>query len=524
DDYIKLGEKFVRVLFLKDYTFSIGTIGRDAACAGLFMGNILNYVYFTKKLDASQLAVLTVVMAIARIFDAFNDPVMGNIIDATKSRFGKFKPWIAIGMVSSAVVVYFSFSNNLQGWAYVTFFSLMYFAFSITFTMNDIAYWGMIPSLARNAKDRDKLTSLTVFCAGLGAGICGILLPILTTGDLAIGGSAVSAYRVTAVMFVAIFIVLQSVTLIGVKEDHSHASPTEKVSLKGIIQTYKKNDQLRWISLAFFCTQFIPTAALTMYIYFQFGYNGTLLTLFYTFSSFGSIAVNLLYPKLSQRYSRAGLIKLSWISMIIGGTGLLALGILFPNDTFSFTIPFFNATITLKYFLMALLYFFIGFAQTATYMSHMVCIANTTEYNDYKFGKRSEGMIFASRPFITKLGNAINTLLVMLFYIIIGINRETNKIADLEQQANIGTITADQKLDSIGQLIAAIEPFKVYALLALVVFCTVGTFTIAYFIFKKKYFIDEAYFDKMTQAIAQRDGEQQEQTIQAESEIENEEE
>ena len=485
-------------------TFSIGTIGRDAACAGLFMGNILNYVYFTKRLDATQFAVLTVIMAVARIFDAFNDPIMGNIIDATKSRFGKFKPWIAIGMVSSAVVVYFSFANNLQGWAYVTFFSLMYFAFSITFTMNDIAYWGMLPALARNSADRDKLTSLTVFFAGIGAGVFGILLPILTTGDLAIGGSAVSAYRVTAVLFVAIFIVLQSVTLIGVKEDRSQAAPTERVSLKGIIKTYKQNDQLRWISLAFFCTQFIPTAALTMYIYFQFGYNGTLLTLFYTFSSLGTIVVNLSYPKLSKRFSRQGLVKLSWICMMIGGAGLLAMGILFPNQTVSFTIPFFNATITLKYFLMALLYFFVGFAQTATYMSHMVCIANTTEYNDYKFGKRSEGMIFATRPFVTKLGNALNTLIVMLFYIIIGVNSETNRIADLEQQANIGTITAEQKLSSIGELINGIAPFKIYALLALVVFCTVGTYTIAYFIFKKKYFIDEAYFEKMSAELEER--------------------
>ena len=150
------------------FSFSLGTIGRDAACAGLFMNNILNYVYFTKRLNASQFAVLTFLMAAAKVFDAFNDPVMGNIIDGTKSRFGKFKPWIAIGMFTSAIVVLLSFTNNLQGWAYVTFFGLLYFAFSITFTMNDISYWGMIPSLARNSADRDKLTSLTVFCATLG--------------------------------------------------------------------------------------------------------------------------------------------------------------------------------------------------------------------------------------------------------------------------------------------------------------------------------------------------------------------
>lgn len=490
------------------FTYSLGTIGRDAACAGLFMNNILNYVYFTKRLDTTQFAVLTFLMAAAKVFDAFNDPLMGNIIDATKSRFGKFKPWIGIGMLTSAIVVYFSFSNNLQGWPYVIFFGLMYFAFSITFTMNDIAYWGMLPSLARTSADRDKLTSLSVFCASLGGGICGIILPILTTGDLALGGSAVKAYSYTAIVFVVLFIAFQSITLIGVQEDHSHPPATEKVSLKAIVHTFRDNDQLRWIAIAFLFTQFIPGAALTMYIYFQFGYNGTLLTLFYTFSSVGTIAVNLLFPLLSRKFSRAGLIKTAWISLIIGGLGILALGLWFPNDTRSFVIPFFQAKITWKYFIMALLYFFVGFGQTAIYMGFMVCIANTTEYNEYRFGKRSEGVIFSTRAFLTKLGSAINTLVVMLFYIIIGVNHETNAIADLEQQANIAAITSEEKIARIGAIIDSIPPAKTYALLALVSFCIIGTYTIAYLIFKKKYFIDEACFEKLNAQLKQRNGEQ----------------
>ena len=486
-------------------TFSIGTIGRDAACAGLFMNNILNYVYFTKRLNASQFAVLTFLMAAAKVFDAFNDPVMGNIIDATKSRFGKFKPWIGIGMFTSGIVVLVSFWNNLQGWAYVTFFGLMYFAFSITFTMNDIAYWGMIPSLARNSEDRDKLTSLTVFCATLGGGICGIILPILTTGDLALGGTAVKAYSYMAILFVALLFLFQSVTLIGVKEDKSHPAPTEKISLKAIVNTFKENDQLRWIAIAFLFTQFIPGAALTMYIYFQFGYNGSLLMLFYCFNSIGTVSVNIFFPMLSKRFKRAGLVRIAWISEIIGGMGILLLGLFFPNNTFSFTVPILNATITMKYLIMSFFYFFCGFGTTAFYMSFMICIANTTEYNEYKFGKRSEGVIFSTRAFLTKLGNAINTLVVMLFYIVIGVNHETNKIADLEQQANIGTITGEQKMAQIGEILKQIAPAKTYALLALVALCTVGTYTVAYFIFKKKYIIDEAYFDQITAELDERE-------------------
>ena len=109
---------------------------------------------------------------------------------------------------------------------------------------------------------------------------------------------------------------------------------------------------------------------------------------------------------------------------------------------------------------------------------------------------------------MTKLGAAFNTLIVMLFYIVIGINRETNAIADLEQQASAGAISAEQKLSSISDVIAGVSTGKTYALLALVVLCTVGTYTVAYFIFKKKYFIDEAYFDKMCTELEQRRAQQ----------------
>ena len=224
--------------------------------------------------------------------------------------------------------------------------------------------------------------------------------------------------------------------------------------------------------------------------------------LFYTFNSVGTISVNLFFPILSRKLTRAKLVRLAWIFEIIGCCGILAMGIFFPNNSFSFTIPYFNATITLKYLLMSFMYFFCGFGTTAFYMSFMICIANTTEYNELKFGKRSEGVIFSTRAFLTKLGNAINTLVVMLFYIIIGVNHETNAIADLEQQANIGTISGEEKMAQIGNIIAGIPRGKTLALLALVAFCTIGTYTIAYIIFKKKYIIDETYFEEISAALA----------------------
>ncbi|MGN0464186.1 MAG: MFS transporter [Acutalibacteraceae bacterium] len=487
------------------WTFSIGCIGRDMICTGLFNGQLLNYVYFTKQLTASQLGVLTVLMTLAKVFDAFNDPIMGNIIDATHTKWGKFKPWIFIGMLGTSAVVAASFSNTLQGWSYVVFFGIMYFIYSIVFTMNDIAYWGMIPSLAKNPDDRNRLSSLTALCANIGAGVCGIFVPILTTGSLALNGSAVYAYMIISIIFVSLFLILQSVTLVGVKEEPElKASSGNRVSLKQIVDVFKNNDQLRWISLVFLATRLVPGATLTMFIYFEFGYNGTLLTLFYVFSGLATVIINIFYPMLNKKLTRQQLLRLGLISQIVGNVLLFLIFFLVPNDTFSFVIPIFNARVTLKFILMAIAYFFCGFASTSYYMVLVVCIANTTEYNELLTGERNEGVIFATRAFLVKLGNAITTLFVMLFYIIIGIRDTTDKIAELEQAANLGAISSEAKLSQITQIISQVPTSKTVGLLLVITLTPIVFFTIGYTIFKKKFRISEEYYNEITAELEER--------------------
>lgn len=489
------------------YCFSTGTIGRDMACAGFFTAQLLNYVYFTKNLDDAQFMALTIIMALARIFDAFNDLVMGNIIDSTRTKWGKFKPWIFAGMIGSGIVVVASFSNKLQGWDYVIFFGVMYFTYSIVFTMNDISYWGMLPSLTHNAKDRDKLSAFTAFCANIGQGAQGLIVPILTTGALALNGSAVDGYMFTSILFVALFFILQSITLVGVKEtrDEQYYGGNNKVSFKEIVNLFKVNDQLRWIAVVFFLTQLVPAATYTMFIYFHFGYNGTLTTLFYVFSSVATVVINIFYPQLAKRFSRKKLLFVGMLAQIIGNVLVLLVALFVPAGTHSFIIPIFQAEVTLQFILMAASYFFCGFAGTSFYMILIICISNTTEYNQYKTGKRNEGIISSVRAFLVKLGSAIVTFGITIFYMIIGVNGETNKIADYEQMANTGTITGEEKLMGINQVIASIPETKTLGILLFATITPCILYVLAYTIFSKKYIISEEYFEEISTKLAQKE-------------------
>ena len=84
--------------------FPLGTVGRDMMY-NLFINFLMVYILFTRSLTVAQLSAITAIMIAARVFDAVNDPIMGNIIERTRTRWGKFKPWLVIGILSTSVVI-----------------------------------------------------------------------------------------------------------------------------------------------------------------------------------------------------------------------------------------------------------------------------------------------------------------------------------------------------------------------------------------------------------------------------------
>ena len=316
--------------------FPLATIGRDM-CGQLFSMAVLNYILFTKNLSVSQFSAVSFIIVAARLFDAFNDPFMGTLIDHTKTSIGKFKPWIIAGVISTSLVVYFAFANSFTGWSFVGFFALIYFLFSICFTMNDVSYWGMIPSLSSDPEKRDKYTSRTVFTSGMGAAFVTVLVPFLTAGDHVIGGNAVTAYKILAIVACAASPITM-LLLCFVKENRGDGSVSkDKISVFGIFRTVFRNDQLKWISLVFFIGQ-LGTAPIlnglgTTYVYFEFGYNGLLATFFVIVGMSSTVFLMLIYPSLAKKYSRRKLVDKSIIFMSSGYLWMLLSGLLLPHSS-----------------------------------------------------------------------------------------------------------------------------------------------------------------------------------------------
>ena len=131
--------------------FGIGAVGKDMVYA-LSASYVMYYYQDVLHLSATFVGLI---LMIARIFDAFNDPFMGILVAKTRTRFGRFRPWIFTGTVLNAFVLYALFAAPVLSEAgMMVYFSVVYILWGVTYTMMDIPYWSMIPAVTRTPKDR----------------------------------------------------------------------------------------------------------------------------------------------------------------------------------------------------------------------------------------------------------------------------------------------------------------------------------------------------------------------------------
>ena len=471
--------------------FPVGTIGRDMVYC-LVTNFLLSYIMFTKGLTAAQLAAVTAIMVIARVFDALNDPIMGNIIESTRSRWGKFKPWLVIGMILTSVVVTMVFSTNLKGWDFIILFGVFYFTFSIAYTMHDISYWGLIPALSSDAAARDQFTSKATLCAGIGGTLASILIPMFTTGSMTIGGSANKAYAVIALVINILAPLFLCFTIFGVKERRE--APQAKgdgAGLKKIIRTIKENDQLRWIAIIFLIQQIgnglVVGGLGSTYIYFTFGYDGGLYSIFTTVGMSATAFLMIFYPAISKKIKRKPLMTIMAVISVIGYVLMLA----------SRFVP-----AGVAFWVLVIGYMLSNFGQYCYYLVMMISIINTVEYNEYKTGHRDEAIIASVRPFFTKMSSALIVVITSVSYMLFGVTDITNRISDLESAAANGSITEAAKLTSIETVMSGVQSGQTMGLLLCMTVLPCVLMLISYFLYQKKYTLDEDEYERICKELA----------------------
>jgi len=473
------------------WAFSLGTVGRDMTYS-LFTLYLMAFIMYTKSLEDAQYAAISLIFVGCRVFDALIDPFIGGMIDRTRSRFGKFKPWIFAGMIGAAISVVLMFTLPIYGWAFVGFIAAGYVMFSITYSLNDIAYWGMLPALSSQPAERNRLVSLSNVCAGAGAAPVFTLVPIITAGPNTIGGSAIKAYMVCAVVAVTCMVGFQCITLVGVKGAAAEPPPEgeadERIGFKATVRTVLDNDQLLTASVVLLLQGIIAgmfNAGMSMaYIYLVYGYNGMLFTLS-LFGGISTVFVVLFLPQILARISRRRFFFLAVVALGAGAAVMLVSGFM-PKDPWLPSFIVFSAAS-----------FFTTAGTTAIYQAMFIDIANTVEYNQWKTGRRSEGLIFSMRPLMTQMASAFTQLINMVIFLALGITHLNRGISDLENAADQLLISPEEKLAGIQAILGAVPQGKAFILLLCLVVLPVAIGLGAYGIYRKKFILDEKKYGEI---------------------------
>jgi len=172
---------------IEKFAYGIGAVGKDM----VYMLSASYVLYYFQDILKTSAIAMGVILLVARIFDAFNDPIMGIIVARTKTRWGKFRPWLLIGTITNAVILVLMFSAppSLDGKGLIAYAAVTYILWGVTYTMMDIPYWSMIPAFTEGGKEREGLSALGRSCAGVGSAIVTIITVMAVT---AIGSSLAS--------------------------------------------------------------------------------------------------------------------------------------------------------------------------------------------------------------------------------------------------------------------------------------------------------------------------------------------
>lgn len=475
--------------------FSLGTIGRDFLYF-LFNSFLMTFILFTKTIDNKMLMVVGAIIAVARIFDALNDPIMGGIVENTRTKWGKYKPWQLLGAVLTGAVIISVFCVKLDGWSYVGFLAFAYLMFSITFTMNDISYWGMLPSLTSDEHERNKLTSCAQLLASAGVGLASLLIPLFTTGSLAKWG-APTGYKVIGIISAVLMVLFQLFTILGVKEKPLppiKPDKSDRLTLKKMFQTIAKNDQLLWCALIMLIfsigTGVVGGGLLTMYVYFEFGYEGGYTLLIGLGYGIISTLFTATYPWLSKKFGRNKILYSAGIATIFGFALMLIFALTIPTGAPKSSEWF------AKFILIAVAYTFIGYG-AGFYMIMVINMANTVEYNEWKYGQRNESLIFSLRPFTAKLSSALTQVLVIVVYAVASITKYTSDISDVEKEASRNLITNKVKMEKITEIINKVSLQDRQILVSCMCIIPIVFMIVALILYKKKCTLSETRLAEM---------------------------
>lgn len=402
------GHKLTGKQLISRAAFCFGNVGHSAfygvmstyfiifVTSGMFNG-------LSKAVSTKLIGLITGLIVGVRILELLIDPLLGNIVDNTKSRWGKFKPWIMLGNIVSVILLLILFTGifGLAKYNWVLFailFVIIFVTFDIFYSLSDVSYWGMVPAISEDSAERGIYTSLGAFAGTIGwNGLTIIVVPIVTYFTFVATGKheegPVGWFAFAAVVSIVALLSAFAVCA-GTEEKHNviRNSAQDKTTIREVFSAIFHNDQILWPSLAYllYSCAYVITNGVLFYLYkfvigkpSEFWIVGVIATII-------GFCTSPLFPILNKFIPRKWLFIGGQVSMVLA----------------YFIFIFFRSNVFMMDF--GLVLFNINFAQLVTVLT----LTDAIEYGQLKSSQRNEAVVLAVRPMIDKLTGAISNGLV----------------------------------------------------------------------------------------------------------------
>ncbi len=452
--------------------FGIGAVGKDMVYA---LSSSFVMYYYQDVLGLSATFVGLILM-IARVFDALNDPFMGVLVAKTRSRWGRFRPWLFSGTVLNAAVLYALFAApHLEGAGLMVYFSAVYILWGVTYTMMDIPYWSMIPAVTRTPAERENLSVVGRTCAGVGSALIA-MFAMLLVGILG-GDSERQGFRLVALIVAVLFVIAEVLCCVLFREKSQSSMETSGV--KDMFKALFRNDQALVIVLSIVLINSALYLTSNFIIYFfkyDFGgegWKGTY-TLFSTIGgAFQILGMMVLYPLLRKKLSSTQVFTVSVVGAL--GAYFVMLALLFlglNHNLVALCIP------------GAVVFACNGMLSVLT----TLFLSNSVDYGQLKTGRREESVIFSMQTFVVKAASGVAVFLTGIGLDLIGLVGNTDETGPVAAQSQ-GTLVGLR-------LLMTVLPMIVLALVLI--------------LFRRKFTLTDQKAAEISQQLREKEAEQRE--------------
>lgn len=383
-------------------SFGIGAFGKDAVYA---IVSTFFMIYLTDYRGVAP-AFVGVLFMVARIWDAFNDPFMGMIVDNTRSKWGKFRPWILIGTLLNAVVLVLMYlDNGLAGGSYKVWCAVFYILWGMTYTIMDIPYWSMVPALTDDENERNQVSAIPrIFasCAWLVIGSFGLAM-VSALGK----GNDVKGFSLLAIGISIIFVIASVITVFNVKE-RVVTQKQEKTTVKGMLNVLFKNDQVKVILgiALLFNIAYQLSNSFALY-YFKYVIGDTENILYPVYAGVAGVAQMVsmaILPMFSQKVGKKIAFFMASFLPVIGLALLWVMGYVMPMSIVMVGVCSCIVNAGIGFMLVFI----------------TVLLSEVVDYGEYKLGTRNESILFSMQTFVVKFGGAFSGFLSGIGLTVIG--------------------------------------------------------------------------------------------------------